>query len=865
MNQPRLRRVLFFIGLLLATHSASAASEPFTLLYSLFDPATNAQAGPQQGYSVAIEGDIAVVGAPYDDSGIYDSGVVRIYIASTGALLHTLTNPAALQQDLFGSTVAISGKRVVVGGPSAEPSYSRRGVAYVYDLSSATPTVPVLTLAHPNPTTADRFGSAVAISGTSLVIGSFGDDTGAANTGKAFVYNLASAAPAVPMLTLTNPTPVAGDGFGRAVAISGNSVVVGVYGDNSVYEDVGSAYIYDLSGSAPAVPVLRLLNPTPGPFDQFGLAVGIAGTRVVIGARYDSTAGNRSGSAYVFDLSSPTPGVPVETLTNPDPAENENFGFAVGISGDRVVVGALGDGTGAPAAGSAYVYDLASAAPTVPVLTLTNPAPGAADYLGFSVAISGTKLVVGAINDDTMANDAGSAYVYDLTSATPVTPTAVLNSPGPNTGDSFGNSTAVDGRLLVVGASRDDTGATDAGIVYVYDLANFSPVAPILTLTNPSPSSGDAFGYSVSIDDDIVAVGAPEDDTGATNAGSVYIYNLTSVTPALPTLTLTNPSPATGDRFGASVSTFLRRVAVGAPGDNTGATDAGSAYVYELFSAAPIEWVTTLTNPTPSLGDTFGGAVALSRSRIIVGARYDDTGGTDTGSAYVYDPNGVTPEVPVITLTNPNPANFRYFGHSVATFGVRAVIGANGSDSAYVFNLSTNTPTIPMLILENPNPGTGNNFGDSVAISFARACVGAPFTGFGVTGIGRAYLYDMTSPTPTAPLATLSSPTGARSDEFGRSVAISGATVIAGVPGDDTTAPDRGAAYVFAVGPLLKIVPAAPRLATLSWTPDTGFPVVLQYTDSFAPTNWLTAPSGVQNPVTVSSTNATRFYRLVQP
>jgi hypothetical protein len=94
---------------------------------------------------------------------------------------------------------------------------------------------------------------------------------------------------------------------------------------------------------------------------------------------------------------------------------------------------------------------------------------------------------------------------------------------------------------------------------------------------------------------------------------------------------------------------------------------------------------------------------------------------------------------------------------------------------------------------------------------------------------------------------------------------MDGSSIVVGAPFDDTNARDRGAAYIFSSEPRLRIVPAAPGLATISWTPATSSGYVLQYADSLAPVNWVNASSGALNPVTVPLTNAARFYRLIQP
>src|SRR5205823_1676003 len=127
---------------------------------------------------------------------------------------------------------------------------------------------------------------------------------------------------------------------------------------------------------------------------------------------------SNAGSAYVYDLASATPTVPTTRLNNPVPTGDHNFGCSVALSGTRLVVGAYGEPSGA-SAGSAYLYDLTSATPTVPVATLHDPGLAPSDYFGISVAISGTRMVAGAYGDATGAAHAGAAYVYDLSSGTP--------------------------------------------------------------------------------------------------------------------------------------------------------------------------------------------------------------------------------------------------------------------------------------------------------------------------------------------------------------------------------------------------------------------------------------------------------------
>jgi hypothetical protein len=145
----------------------------------------------------------------------------------------------------------------------------------------------------------------------------------------------------------------------------------------------------------------------------------------------------------------------------------------------------------------------------MPVVTLNNPTPAHSDNFGFAVAIDGARAVVGAVADNTGAADAGIVYVYDLGSGTPATATVILQNPSPNVSDYFGYTVAISGSRVVVGAPDDDTYGADAGLAYVYDVAGGTPTVPVVTLLNPDGSAGDKFGVTVGISGTLVAVGRP--------------------------------------------------------------------------------------------------------------------------------------------------------------------------------------------------------------------------------------------------------------------------------------------------------------------------------------------------------------------
>src|SRR3989344_89745 len=255
-----------------------------------------------------------------------------------------------------------------------------------------------------NPTLPDSagFGASVAIDGEKFIVGAFYDDTVAVDAGSAYLYDATTGAL---LQNFNNPTPEYGDLFGNSVSISGDKVLIGAYGDDTGAINAGSAYLYNASTGA----LLRTFNnPTPAASDLFGYSVSISGDKVLIGAAWEDTGATDAGSAYLVDAIT---GALLQTFNNPTPTHSGRFGSSVSILGDKVLIGANGEDTGAMDAGSAYLYDATTGAL---LKTFNNPTPAVGDLFGHSVSISGDNVLIGAHYDDTVAINAGSAYLYLL-------------------------------------------------------------------------------------------------------------------------------------------------------------------------------------------------------------------------------------------------------------------------------------------------------------------------------------------------------------------------------------------------------------------------------------------------------------------
>ncbi len=430
--------------------------------------------------------------------------------------------------------------------------------------------------------------------------------------------------------------------------------------------------------------------------------------------------------------------------------------------------------------------------------TFTNPAPASSADFGYSVAALGSdRVLVGAAG-------AGTAYLLNLNGTLLTTFTDPTSS-----FDAFGSSVATVGNdRILIGAYNYFSNTLQVGRAFLFATNGTT----LTTFTNPSPTTVQAFGWSVAAmgSDRVLISGFPNVNNPPPYLGSVYLFRTNG---ALLT-TFTNPTPSSDGDFGQIVAALGNdRVLIGAYGANTGASRAGVAYLYNTNGAL----LTTFTNPTPAASDGFGVSVAgVGSDRVIIGAFQDSTGASHTGSAYLFNTNGTL----LTTFTNPAPEDFDIFGSSVAGVGSTRVLIAAYQDSA------------------------------------------------GTSQAGSAYLFS----TNGTLLNTFTNPTPEAQDWFGYSASAVGVDqVIVGAVWDNTGAPDAGSAYLYALPyPPLSIAQNTSTVSVTWVTPETG--LNLQQTDLLAPPTWSDTAnsvfvSGVTNVVqqSIASGGTNRFYRLHRP
>lgn len=764
------------------------------------------------GQAVAIDGDLAVVGSPYDDTAAgLDGGSAYVFVRDGDAWVQQallLPSPAA-QEALFGSSVSVHGDTIVIGAPNDSANGdprpgTRGGCAYVFVRNGTTWTQQARLTG--GSVTTLSFGSSVSVSGGTALVGSYGDTTLAGfSAGSVFVF-VRSGTSWTQQARLQDPDGAAADdGFGYAVSLSGDSAVIGAHHDDVAGPNAGSAFVFVRSGTA-WTRQAQLLSPAPGEQDRFGSAVAIDGDTVLVGTDLADISPAVPGRAHVFVRAGSSWSHQAE-LTAADGEPKDQFGSSVALSGDTAVVGAYADDTAAGlGAGSAYVFVRAGTAWTQQA-QLTAPAAQPQDQFGVAVAIDGDTVVTGADRDVTAGGpEAGSAFVFvreDM--AWPQQ--AYLQPATVATLDRFGWSVAVDGDTAVVGTFGDDTGSgSDAGKAYVF-VRNGSSWSQQAQLEAPDGADGAFFGYRVAVSGDTALVTAFEASPGgrfSAGSGYVFVRNGTTWTQQAK---LVAADAVNGDRLGLSAALEGDTAVLGALTDGSVADpDSGSVYVFTRSGTAWTQQA-RLNAPDPHGRPEFGLAVAIDGDLLVAGATGDDTAAANAGAAYVFTRSGTVWTLQQRLLAGDSASGDR-LGTAVAADGNTVLVGAGfdntpaGSQagSAYVFVRTGGTWT-QQARLAAFDGAANDQFGTAVALRGNVAIAGAPAQdsprGF---DSGAAYVFVRGGTTWTQE-AKLFAPDGMPTDRFAAAVALSGSTAVFGAPQDDAaTDVDSGSAYLYLLG-----------------------------------------------------------------
>ncbi|CAN5269708.1 hypothetical protein BH23VER1_BH23VER1_13130 [soil metagenome] len=424
---------------------------------------------------------------------------------------------------------------------------------------------------------------------------------------------------------------------------------------------------------------LKASNSESGDF--FGAAVAVDGDTLVVGANGEDSAaagvnGNQAdnsassaGAAYVYVRDGAGAWVQQAYLKPSDPAESGSFGEALALDGDTLVV----------AGKAAYVFVRDAAGTWAQQARLLGSNTEVGDSFATSVALDRDTIVVGAPREassatgiggnqaDNSADAAGAAYIFVRDTAGTWSQQAYVKASNTDAGDLFGWSVAVDGNTAVVGASREDSGATGvdgdqddesaprAGAAYVFVRDGGGNWTQQAYLKASNTEAGDFFaGFigSLALCRDTLVVGATgedsssntidgnQSDNAATDAGAAYVFVRNPVGRWSQHAYLKASNAGSQDLFGASVALSGNRLAIGAIGEASGATGidgnqndgssagAGAVYMFSRDGAGSWAQQAYLKASNTGAGDFFGVSVGLQGRMLIVGAPAEDSSAT---------------------------------------------------------------------------------------------------------------------------------------------------------------------------------------------------------------------------------------------
>ncbi|MBT7144865.1 MAG: hypothetical protein HN894_16195, partial [Bacteroidetes bacterium] len=747
------------------------------------------------GQSVSISGDYAIVGANEEDEdatgGNYQSkaGSAYIFKTSDGGATWTETEKIVASDraanDNFGYSVAISGDYAIVGAFAEDEdatggnTMSSSGSAYIFKTSDGGATwTETEKIVASDRATSDNFGRSVSISGAYAIVSAYVEDEDVAggNTmdgaGSAYIFKISSSGETwTETRKIVASDRAANDNFGRSVSISGDNAIVGAYYEDedaagaNTMSDAGSVYIF---GGVPATcpePSSHIAtncfassaelgwteNGTATTWDiEWGLEgftlsngttiLGVTSnpytlTGLSVGTIYDwyvrANCGGGDSSEWTGPNTFAIPCPVVSDITDwnqiikavaSDRAASDNFGRSVSISGDYAIVGAIKDGEDAAGgntmsnAGSAYIFKTSDCgASWTQVQKIVASDRAADDWFGYSVSISGDYAIVGASREDEDATGgnyksfAGSAYIFKTSDGGETwTETEKVVASDRAAYDYFGSSVSISGDYAIVGAFQEDENAAGystmsyAGSAYIFKTSDGGETwTETEKIVASDRAANDYFGSSVSISGDYAIVGAYYEDEDASggntmsNAGSAYIFKTYDGGETwTETEKIVASDRAADDYFGKSVSISGDYAIVGAYQEDDDASGgnsmdgAGSAYIFKTSDGGET-WTETekIVASDRAVADYFGLSVSISGDYAIVGVygEDEDASGGNTmdgaGSAYFFrtsDGGETWTEIEKIIASDRAAAD--YFGLSVSISGNNAIVGAYTED-----------------------------------------------------------------------------------------------------------------------------------------------------------------------------------------
>jgi len=360
-----------------------------------------------------------------------------------------------------------------------------------------------------------------------------------------------------------------------------------------------------------------------------------------------------------------------------DDDSGDHYGISVGLTESWAFAGADWDDQVGAGAGAAYVMERTHDGTWAINLKLL---PDESGYFGTSIAAAGGVVVVGSRTEDAgSVGTSGAAYVYEHEVGLGWVEVDKLTAADPVTGDQFGISVATDGDLIVVGTPYHYHNGSSAsvGAAYLWQRDIHDNWVYVQELLPDDGEQGDCFGWSVAVNGDTVAVGAPHEDENGSSAGAVYLFHRNEPTPGAWGQRAKMMAGDASDQVGWSVAA-ADWILAGAPFYDGSGVSSGAVVGFDGNTGA---WMFTEPSPSGLAGDFFGDRVAMQGTRAVIGAwGYDPT-----GAAFVYDYHWTNPSDwgVIAILTPPEVTDIDSFGAAVAIDAGRILVGEYGYDVTF--------------------------------------------------------------------------------------------------------------------------------------------------------------------------------------
>lgn len=692
--------------------------------------------------------------------------------------------------DRFGTSVAVSGDTAVVGAADAKIGDNYyQGAAYVFAKQDGVWTEIQKLVASDGAGMAD-FGTAVAIAGDTILISAISANVGGnSNQGAVYVFGQSGG-----VWTQTQKLAAddggSGDAFGNAIATNGSTALIAAKGATINGNTLqGKVYVFSASGGA-WTQSQALMADDGASNDLFGSSLAIDGDVAIIGAPTLTYNFLHAGWAYVFTNSSGT-WTQGQKIIPDNSAVGDQFGAAVGLAGDTALITSTGNQF---AFGAAYVFK--NTAGSWSQTQQLAPGDGASgDEFGNVLAMSGTSAVIGA-QRLVLDGHQGAAYVFSAADGVWSQTQEFTEASGTSL-DFFGGAVAFDGTTVVIGTP----GATVNGEQFQGSASFYTASGgePVITVTPGSLSSEQAADTTATKVLTIGNTGTGDLTWNVTEADPASPDGCAAASTDLPWLAA-NPNSGTTaaagstdvqvafDSTGLAAGEYDGLLCIASNDANQQTVPIAVTLTVTDSSTLPVQEVTASDGTG---GDEFGISAVVEGDTALVGAAYENSG---QGAVYVFtESNGVWSEAQKLTASD-GAAN-DWFGQSVALDGDTAVIGAPqylnvGNGAAYVFTRSGTSWNFVQKLTADDGVAR-DQFGISVAVDGTNILVGAYGTSF-YTGAAYVFVNSGSAWTQTQKLAA---DDAAMNADFGVSVALEGTTALIGAYGDSSY---QGAAYIFA-------------------------------------------------------------------